>query len=558
MIDLCQDIGDDEIARLPGVQAGALSIALLRRAPDAPTTPHIVAFAFTTLLRRSATECPVLVCIDDLQWLDAQTADVLAFAARRLPEGGVGVLATLRTDPDVGAPAVVADLAAALPLTRTTVAPLGADRLAGMLRTELGRDVPSRAPARRGAAARPGTRCSPSRSPARCVAGPDEGGLEDAPLPVPESLDRTGRPARRRRCPSATRVAPGHRGGAAPADTCADCTPSAAPSSLDAAGRAGLITVRGHEVDLQPPDVRRGRVSPARPERAHATCTPGSPRSPTARRSAPGTCAHGCVDADETVAAALDVARDRAISRGAVAAALDAARLARPARRRPGSGALRPAAPRARHVAVPGRRRRGGAGRGDPGGRGGRPASRPRAGALYVLGRLVNDSFDPFEAAPISSLQALELAGDDPSSPRTSTPGWPSATRTTGRPRSSTGVPPSRWSTRCRTPDPTRAAKALAAVAGAHFYAGGGLDIAACRRAIELQEGDLSLIVSDRAIAVLFYLQFWGDDFAGARETMDAAYQLRLDEGDEGHAATWSRPGPTRGAGRALGASPKS
>ena len=165
LIDLCQGIDDDEIAGLPGVQAAALSIALLRRAPDAPPTPHIVAFAFTTLLRALAAAQPVLVCIDDLQWLDAQTADVLAFAARRLPESGVGLLATLRTDPDVPPPPLVADLAAALPLTRTTVAPLArpARRLlradsAGTSRA--GRCAPP-------PAARAAIRSSPSRSPAR-------------------------------------------------------------------------------------------------------------------------------------------------------------------------------------------------------------------------------------------------------------------------------------------------------------------------------------------------------------------------------------------------------
>ena len=46
-----------------------------------------------------ASDAPVLICVDDLQWLDAQTAAVLAFAARRLPPAGVGVLMTLRTEP---------------------------------------------------------------------------------------------------------------------------------------------------------------------------------------------------------------------------------------------------------------------------------------------------------------------------------------------------------------------------------------------------------------------------------------------------------------------------
>ena len=50
-------------------------------------------------LRRLATESPVLVAIDDVQWLDPVSAGALRYAFRRLDLEPVLVLATERSDP---------------------------------------------------------------------------------------------------------------------------------------------------------------------------------------------------------------------------------------------------------------------------------------------------------------------------------------------------------------------------------------------------------------------------------------------------------------------------
>ena len=123
LIDLCAGADDAEIAALPEMQAAALSAALLRENERRPPNPHAVALAFTTLVRRLAEQRPVLIAIDDIQWLDAQTAQVIAFAARRLPAAGVGLLLTLRTEPGGPLPDLVADLDAAVPLARWPVRP---------------------------------------------------------------------------------------------------------------------------------------------------------------------------------------------------------------------------------------------------------------------------------------------------------------------------------------------------------------------------------------------------------------------------------------------------
>ena len=57
-----------------------------------------------SLLDRLALDAPVVVAIDDLQWLDVSSAETVRFAARRLT-GRVGVLATeRRPDPAASEP----------------------------------------------------------------------------------------------------------------------------------------------------------------------------------------------------------------------------------------------------------------------------------------------------------------------------------------------------------------------------------------------------------------------------------------------------------------------
>ena len=75
--------------------------------------PRAVAAGTTAILRRLAAERPLVVAIDDAQWLDSTSADALMFAARRLGDASVGFLATVRTP--VKAPAALLGLGEALP-----------------------------------------------------------------------------------------------------------------------------------------------------------------------------------------------------------------------------------------------------------------------------------------------------------------------------------------------------------------------------------------------------------------------------------------------------------
>ncbi len=115
----------------------ALAAAFGRVVTDqAAPAPHLVGLAIADLLREMATGQPVLLAVDDLQWVDEPSAAVLAVAARRLGDAPVGLLATARTDPDGGAHERV-DIAFAQHAT-LSVGPLSAGALGRLIRDHLG------------------------------------------------------------------------------------------------------------------------------------------------------------------------------------------------------------------------------------------------------------------------------------------------------------------------------------------------------------------------------------------------------------------------------------
>jgi DNA-binding CsgD family transcriptional regulator len=62
-----------------------------------PPDRLLVSKATLALLRRTARKRPVLVVVDDLQWVDRATAGVLGFVARRVQGTKIGLLAAFRT-----------------------------------------------------------------------------------------------------------------------------------------------------------------------------------------------------------------------------------------------------------------------------------------------------------------------------------------------------------------------------------------------------------------------------------------------------------------------------
>jgi hypothetical protein len=91
------DLFDFELPDLPAPQQRALDAALLRAELEgAPPDQRAVSVASLGVLRALAASGPVLVAIDDVQWLDVPLARALAFVVRRLEDAPVRVLVTLR------------------------------------------------------------------------------------------------------------------------------------------------------------------------------------------------------------------------------------------------------------------------------------------------------------------------------------------------------------------------------------------------------------------------------------------------------------------------------
>jgi DNA-binding CsgD family transcriptional regulator len=86
-------------ADIPGPQLHALQVALLLRAPAAePPSTRGIGLAVLAALRNCASASPVLIAIDDAQWLDEASLDALAFALRRLDTEAVSVLVAARCE----------------------------------------------------------------------------------------------------------------------------------------------------------------------------------------------------------------------------------------------------------------------------------------------------------------------------------------------------------------------------------------------------------------------------------------------------------------------------
>jgi DNA-binding CsgD family transcriptional regulator len=86
----------DRLDRLPGPQRDALAITFGLEAGPAPGR-FLVALATLNLLSEVAQERPLLCVIDDAQWLDRASAQVLAFVARRCQTESVAILFAART-----------------------------------------------------------------------------------------------------------------------------------------------------------------------------------------------------------------------------------------------------------------------------------------------------------------------------------------------------------------------------------------------------------------------------------------------------------------------------
>ncbi|MFG1935083.1 LuxR C-terminal-related transcriptional regulator [Mycobacterium sp. NPDC048908] len=122
---------------LPQPQMKAVDRVLLRvDETDTVTEPRAVAAAFLAVVESLAAENPVLVAIDDAQWLDPSSVFALSFATRRFA-GRVGVLATRRTEPGTRAATAWLQVRDPTAVRQLTLSPFTVGELSDLLSSRL-------------------------------------------------------------------------------------------------------------------------------------------------------------------------------------------------------------------------------------------------------------------------------------------------------------------------------------------------------------------------------------------------------------------------------------
>ena len=102
---LWSQLAEEDVERLPGPQRVALRVTF-GLATGAALSPLLVGLAMLSGLADLAERQPLLVVVDDAQWLDQASARTLAFVARRLGAEAVGIVFAVREsiEPLMGLP----------------------------------------------------------------------------------------------------------------------------------------------------------------------------------------------------------------------------------------------------------------------------------------------------------------------------------------------------------------------------------------------------------------------------------------------------------------------
>jgi predicted ATPase len=141
LADLFSELEPSVLAELPELQRVAVD-RLLAQAGDSPATnERVLGAAFLSAVARLAADQPVLIAVDDVQWLDASSEAALSYAVRRL-KGRVGVLVTARSSTTGEVTAPWLQLRRADGVDRISLAPMTIGDLHKLFAARLGRSLP--------------------------------------------------------------------------------------------------------------------------------------------------------------------------------------------------------------------------------------------------------------------------------------------------------------------------------------------------------------------------------------------------------------------------------
>jgi DNA-binding CsgD family transcriptional regulator len=278
--DLMGNVAGEVLATLAGPRRRAMENALLRApSPDAPPhayrawpvspNPRALARGVLEALRTLSGSAPLVIAVDDAQWLDQSSADVLQFCFRRLAEEPVSVLLTCRADD-----AALLRLNRVLPPDRFCPVPLGPLSLGAIgeiLRTRLGTALP------RHALTRLYDTCGGNPfyalECARTLLDHPHVSLLREPIPLPRSLDGLMRDRVRGLAPEVRRVGQLVAAAADPRERLirAACDDGESWAAIDAAVDEGIIERGGETLRFTHPLLQSVLYAEMPlPERKHA------------------------------------------------------------------------------------------------------------------------------------------------------------------------------------------------------------------------------------------------------------------------------------------------
>ena len=324
--DLLDGLSSDSTRDLPEIQQRALAGALLMSdVPAGPPGDRVVAVAVLGVLRALARSGPLLLAVDDVQWLDPSSRKVLSFALRRLRDEPVRLLASCRTGP---LSEVAADADLGLPGERLFVGAPSVGTLQRIVQTRFGQSLsrPTLTRLHRATGGNP----MMFLEMARALQSRGRELKAGEPLPVPADLRllvterlRGLSPVTRQLLLVTAALAQPTVGLVASATDGADEYRRALAEALD----AGVLELDGQRLRFAHPliaSIPYEDLTPEARRRLHERLAQTVTDPEQHARHA----ALGATDASASVAAALDVAAQHARSRGSLDSAAELAELA--------------------------------------------------------------------------------------------------------------------------------------------------------------------------------------------------------------------------------------